>query len=547
MANSTFIKINEGKMMFTNWYRMLPGAVFIAIITMTLLFVSCNDNPSNPVTGPVISLSTQQIFFYAVGGGNNPSRQAILIRNTGTGTLNCTATATSDWLDLRTVDGTDADTVFIYAYISGHATGVYLDTITITSSGALNSPQKIAVTLTIQPDFIVLPASLQFNGLVDGPPPADISLIITSTGTSGITYTAVKTTSWLTISKTSGATPDTMVVSIQSTGMTAGTYLDSIVMTTTSPVNPRVVIPVTLLMTSWKSYLISGSNDLRGVHVIDDSIALAVGFIGNVTGHSGVILKTVDAGLTWDAKKYVDHTSLGGIHFADKLHGWAAGDSAVILRTNDGGETWKQLNKDSLPIADSISLWRVRFADEMHGWIVGVKGVLLRTIDAGASWSLETTGSGFSLADIEVRSATNAFIVGNHGTILHTGDGEHWNPQTSGTISDLWAISMYDDLNGWVAGSNGHLLYTSDGGENWLTRTSGETTDLNDIFFVDQDHGWAIGNGGVIIRYQPLTGSWTRQMSGVSRSLFNSNFTPSGYGVVVGELGTVLITFNGGI
>jgi photosystem II stability/assembly factor-like uncharacterized protein len=510
--------------------------------------LSCNKSSPFVPTGPVISLSTTQLNFYGAAGGGNPARQLVLARNAGVDSLHFSVTYSQSWLDLSVVPGNSADSIFASAYISGKPAGIYYDTIIVSSEKAMNSPQLIAVTATVRPTVMVSQPVLLFETLVNGPDPDPKILTITSTGTNGVTFTVAKSQAWLLLSKMAGSTPDEIAVSINNAGLLSGTYYDTVVMATASLVTPTIRIPVTLTVRSWASFTVSGSNDLRGVHIIDDQVALAVGFIGNTSGHKGVILKTIDAGKTWQAKKYVDNTSLGGIDFVDASNGWAVGDSGVILYTFDGGESWKQIPDITLPIHDTVALWRVQFADLAHGWIIGVKGTLLRTVDTGKTWTIQTTPpSSFSLADIEMNSSIAGWIVGNHGTILHTSDGDQWVPQISSSVRDLWAISMIDDLNGWIVGTDGEMLKTINGGTTWEPRSSGETAELNDIFFVNPTTGWAVGNNGVIIRYQPATDSWWRQNSGTTRTLFNASFTASGYGVVVGELGTILLTYNGGL
>lgn len=529
-------------LLFTDRSRIVALVFVFAALALT-----CNKTPTSGPAGPIISLSATQLSFFGAAGGGNPARQAVLVRNTGTDTLEFAATHLRSWLELAVSPGTGADTIFVYAYISGFSVGVYYDTITVTSANATNSPMRIAVTATVLADALVSPPILLFQSLANGPDPETRELSIISSGASGLAFSLVKSQPWLTVSKTSGTTPDAVVVGILNAGLNSGTYYDTIVITTASLVTPTLRVPVTLTVRSWASFTISGSNDLRGVDILDDQTALAVGFVGNVAGHIGVILKTTDAGKTWGIRQSVNYASLGGIDFIDDTHGWVVGDSGTIMHTSDGGETWDKIPENAIPTHDTIALWRVKFADLAHGWIIGVKGTLLRTTDTGKTWIIQNTPSTFSLADIEMNSPTAGWIVGNHGTILHTTDGNNWLKQDSTTVSDLWAISMIDDLNGWIVGTNGVMLSTADGGAIWTPRPSGETVNLQDIFFVDATTGWAVGDFGTIIRYQPATGTWWRQNSGTTRTLFNCGFTPSGYGVVVGELGTILLTYNGGL
>ncbi len=529
------------------WRRCLPA---LALVLYIVGLISCNSTSVSPPSKPIIALSTQNLNFYAAAGGGNPARQTILITNAGVDTLHFTQSHLRSWLDLIRVPGNNSDSLFVYAYVSGFSVGVYYDTITITSDNASNSPQLIFVTATVQADVDVSPPFLQFSTLVDGPDPAVQTLDVTSTGANGISYTATKNHPWLKLTNPAGNTPGVIQVGIDNSGLLSGTLRDTIVITTNSIVTPTTLIPVSLSLRAWALNNTSASYDLRGVHIIDDSTVVAAGFIGNTASHSGVILKSIDGGVTWDPRKFVDFAELGGVDFVDTDYGWSVGrirDSGLLLRTTDGGSTWDRI-KVGFGTPDTVAFWRVKFFDRANGWVVGPKGLLAHSTDSGNTWAKQSVPVNFSLADVEALSPTLAWVVGNNGTILHTTDGSIWNSQNVPGISDaLWAIDMIDPLHGWIVGTNGIMLYTSDGGANWESKSSGETASLNDVYFVDANTGWAVGENGTIIRYQPATQSWWRQNSGTARTLFNCEFTSTGYGVVVGELGTILITYNGGI
>ena len=94
---------------------------------------------------PSISLSSSQLqFFYTVGGATPPS-QSITISNGGGGVLSWTTASSASWLNLSTSGATLMVTV---NPLSLNPT-TYTGTITVTASGASNSPQTIRVTLAV--------------------------------------------------------------------------------------------------------------------------------------------------------------------------------------------------------------------------------------------------------------------------------------------------------------------------------------------------------------------------------------------------------------
>src|SRR2546425_45167 len=107
-------------------------------------------------------------------------------------------------------------------------------------SNALSPPAPPAA-----PALSVSPSSLSFSYQQGGSAPAAQSLAVASGGS----YTAAKSTSWLSISPTSGTTPGTVNVSV-SAGMATGTYTDNVTITASGATGSPKSIPVTLTVTA---------------------------------------------------------------------------------------------------------------------------------------------------------------------------------------------------------------------------------------------------------------------------------------------------------
>ncbi len=92
------------------------------------------------------------LIVFAKYNPPGPASQNISITNTGGATLNWTASKTQSWLSITPTSGTttsETDTITVTADPDGLTAGVYNDTITITDSGATNSPQTVAVTFNV--------------------------------------------------------------------------------------------------------------------------------------------------------------------------------------------------------------------------------------------------------------------------------------------------------------------------------------------------------------------------------------------------------------
>jgi hypothetical protein len=85
--------------------------------------------------------------------GQNPAPQTFKVWNFSDGTLTYNITDNVAWLSVTPASGTstgEQDTITVNYATSGLTAGAYLATITITGSGASNSPQIIPVTLTVK-------------------------------------------------------------------------------------------------------------------------------------------------------------------------------------------------------------------------------------------------------------------------------------------------------------------------------------------------------------------------------------------------------------
>jgi hypothetical protein len=103
----------------------------------------------NAVASPTIGASPSSLSFTATVGSSNPANQTLSITNAGGGTLSWTATDNASWLTISPASGTAPSTLTASVNISGLAAGTYNGTITISATGATNSPLSVPVTLTV--------------------------------------------------------------------------------------------------------------------------------------------------------------------------------------------------------------------------------------------------------------------------------------------------------------------------------------------------------------------------------------------------------------
>jgi len=120
-----------------------------------------------PPPDPEISRSPGS-FTRRVAQGENLSRNTFDVWNSGGGVLNYSITDDSDWLSVNPASGTstgEVDTITIDYSTAGLDLGTYHATIGIADPGAVNSPQTVAVTVTVQ--ALVVPGDFDGDGDVD--------------------------------------------------------------------------------------------------------------------------------------------------------------------------------------------------------------------------------------------------------------------------------------------------------------------------------------------------------------------------------------------
>lgn len=77
----------------------------------------------------------------------------------------------------------------------------------------------------------------------------------------------------------------------------------------------------------WKLQTVAGNNND------------VFGSVESVTGNSGKLIKSFDAGATWTSKNFPD-IDVQAIGFISSTHGWMGGHHTGFFETLDGGDTW---------------------------------------------------------------------------------------------------------------------------------------------------------------------------------------------------------------
>jgi photosystem II stability/assembly factor-like uncharacterized protein len=292
---------------------------------------------------------------------------------------------------------------------------------------------------------------------------------------------------------------------------------------------------------TWESINTETTLFLRDICFIDDYNFIA-------TGYRGTVIKSSDGGTTWQIVNNVDPVAdiLEDIFFINTDIGWISGSSTssigTILKTTDGGNMW-----EAIITGFHSHLTSIYFFDFNSGLVIDYSG-LYKSTNGGMDWNTISTGYSGFLKMLFISQSTG-FIVGYNGLIIKTTDGGNtWEQKYSSNNVTLRAIDFRDENYGIAVGINGVILITSDGGESW-NNISNQSYNFDDLYTVNiNDDGTALsgGNRGELIKSSNNGNNWNRIRQGYLNTLNSIYMLNEEIGWVVGDGGIILKTTNGG-
>jgi hypothetical protein len=235
--------------------KLAPGSyqtniIFTSNTGQITLPVRMTVTPLQPQHEAVLQLSAAVLSFSGSARGGEPQPQTVTVSNPGVQSLDWSSSLTlqsgSGWLWITPQAGEVApggqQQILVGVTAQGLAPGVYKGTITFTNQGlqpAQGSPQSIYVSLTVTPACVLTfaPGSLSFTGVHGQASPAAQPLgINVAPGCTAPQHwsASVKTTTgghWLSIDQSSGSTPSTRYVSVNTAGLAPGIYSGNLTFT----------------------------------------------------------------------------------------------------------------------------------------------------------------------------------------------------------------------------------------------------------------------------------------------------------------------------
>ena len=214
-------------------YPKSPSSLGAGNHTDTVTIVACLDfNCDSHIAGSpttinvnysiigTLGVSSTSLSFEHVISATPPANQSLNISASG---LSWTATSDQAWLSLASNSGTGSSMVPVLINPTSLDPGTYTATITINSP---DSGETIHVSVSLQVTEPALSTSLDsvsHDIVIGSTIPSDT---VTLTITSGLTtnWEAISNTSWVTLNKSSGSTPDTITLNYDISGLAPGSH-----------------------------------------------------------------------------------------------------------------------------------------------------------------------------------------------------------------------------------------------------------------------------------------------------------------------------------
>ena len=236
---------------------------------------------------------------------------------------------------------------------------------------------------------------------------------------------------------------------------------------------------------TWKNYRIP--------NVVVNKTFFVSELIGHAACENGIILKTIDGGLTWykTQSSNVDPSDFFTVYFVNEKIGFASREHSEIYKTTDGGETWTKLP------GIGVAVYDFHFLDENHGFLTGEYGATFKTIDGGNTWSSISFQGAYlfntSMYGIYFEDSKTGYATGARGRIIKTTDGgNNWVQHSF--YKDINQIKFFESGVGYAQVGNDYYK-TTDNGDNWTYVSTANHYSCSGFFFVDENTGYSIGGG----------------------------------------------------
>lgn len=207
---------------------------------------------------------------------------------------------------------------------------------------------------------------------------------------------------------------------------------------------------------------------------------------------------------------------LRGVSAVSSTVGWVSGAAGTVLRTSDAGTTWQRL---TVPGAEALDFRDIDATDARTAHVLsigpGAASRIYQTSDAGATWTerfVNTNPQAFfdamTFADADHGVAVSDSVDGRFVILLTTNGGRTWTPVPADRLPPALPgegafaasgtnVAMSGPRHLWFATTKSRVVRSTDGGRSWTVHqtpiATGEATGIFSVAFRDQRHGMVVG------------------------------------------------------
>ncbi|NRA11460.1 MAG: T9SS type A sorting domain-containing protein [Crocinitomicaceae bacterium] len=281
-----------------------------------------------------------------------------------------------------------------------------------------------------------------------------------------------------------------------------------------------------------------------GVTEALNDIHMVTGDIGYTVGDNGTMIKTMDAGVTWNNLAAPTNQTLRSVYFLNENHGFICGEEGLFETTNGG------LNWSLRTLSANTNLHHLDFYNDTTGFCTGGDYSIYKTIDGGFTWnqkSVNTNGTSNPVSDLSFPTENVGYGVCSEGSwsiLMTTDGGETWDQDTIGpfgSLCNLEAVHFTNLTDGFIGGWDYQtFIKTEDAGNVWTSDAQLWAIEVHDIDFFDSNNGIIAGEQGYVYETNDGGVTWSgNDILSSAHKWIDGGFDPLGNAFVVGENGQI--------
>lgn len=263
---------------------------------------------------------------------------------------------------------------------------------------------------------------------------------------------------------------------------------------------------------AWQQAVVPTSVLLTSVQYVDANIIWA-------GGHDGVLLKSSDAGLTW--QRMLDGYQLLNMemdwleererYLTEALHAAEDEEEAYDYEYLLDELTFQQEAAEiQTEVGPTKPFMDIHFLNADHGFAVGAYGTMLETTDGGENWAVVTerldNPTAFHLNKIISNENGDIFIIGEAGQLFRSIDsGETFDTLDSPYNGSLFGGLFDQEGRLWVYGLRGNVFLSDDNGDTFESIDAETRYNLNGGTLMADGTIVLAGHSGTLLFFDPET------------------------------------------